>query len=550
MVDREDAMRRLPPALTALASRTGLRRVLLAYGLYNLVEIASWIAIVMWAYSRGGAPLAGASAVIQLLPSAVLAPMLAGIGDRMSRGTALAVAHGAVAVATTLTLLALAADAPTWLVIAASTTVTTTVAVVRPIHYATLPQLANSADELVSGNALSAAGEQFAFFAGPLIAGVGVQRSGPALVMALAVGASLVGTMLCLRLRLVSPDASSVDGEGGLGAALDGLRALRSDWGSLALLLLMTTTFVVGGALDVLGVAYSESVLGEGETGAGLIIGAIGIGGLLGAGIASGVAGRRYLTPPVVVAGLVTGGLLATVSAARDLLPVVGLIALTGVAAAVLMVCSRTLLQRATDDHVLTRVFAVQESASLLGIAVGAAMAPLLIAWFSPAAAFLPLGLLVVLAVIVGATLIPRLDARAVFRPREMQLLRHVAFFDLLPAYELERLAQRARWLEVRAGDVVIAQGDDGHDFYVVEEGEFSVTVDGELKPHRIGAQGSFGEIALLQDVARTATITALTAGRLVSVSRPDFLAAVTGSSDGVAMAREVASAHMKRDGR
>ena len=111
MVDREDAMRRLPPALTALASRTGLRRVLLAYGLYNLVEIASWIAIVMWAYSRGGAPLAGASAVIQLLPSAVLAPMLAGIGDRMSRGTALAVAHGAVAVATALTLLALAADA-------------------------------------------------------------------------------------------------------------------------------------------------------------------------------------------------------------------------------------------------------------------------------------------------------------------------------------------------------------------------------------------------------------------------------------------------------
>jgi len=544
-------MRRLPPALSALGSHTGLRRVLVAYGLYNLVEIASWIAIIMWAYSRGGAPLAGASAVIQLLPSAVLAPMLAGIGDRMSRGTALAVAHAAVAVATALTLLALASDAPTWLVIAASTTVTTTVAVVRPIQYATLPQLANSADELVSGNALSAAGEQFAFFAGPLIAGVVVQRSGPALVMALAVGASVVGTLLCLRLRLVTPDAASVDdGAGGLGAALDGLRALRSDWGSLALLLLMTTTFVVGGALDVLGVAYSESVLGEGETGAGLIIGAIGIGGLLGAGIASGVAGRRHLTPPVVVAGLAAGGLLATVSAAQELLPVVGLIALTGVAAAVLMVCSRTLLQRATDDHVLTRVFAVQESASLLGLAVGAAIAPLFIEWFSTATAFLPLGLLVVLAVLVGATLIPRLDARAVFRPRETQLLRHVAFFDLLPAYELERLAQRTRWAEVRPGDVVIAQGDHGHDFYVVEEGEFSVTVDGELKPHRIGARGSFGEIALLQEVARTATITALTSGRLVSVSRPDFLAAVTGSSDGVAMAREVASAHLKRDGR
>ena len=543
-------MRRLPPALTALASRTGLRRVLLAYGLYNLVEVATWIAVIMWAYSRGGAVLAGASSVIQLLPSAVLAPLLAGIGDRMSRGTALAVAHGAVAVATTLTLMALASDAPAWLVIAASTTVTTTVAVVRPIHYATLPQLANSADELVSGNALSAAGEQFAFFAGPLIAGIGVQLSGPALVMALSVVASVLGTLLCLRLRLVSPDAATLDdGEGGLRDAFEGLRTLRGDWGSLSLLLLMTTSFVVGGALDVLGVAYSEIVLGEGETGAGLIIGAVGIGGLIGAGIATGIAGRRYLTPPIVATGLIAGCVLAAVATVNELLPVMGLIALAGVAEAVMMVCSRTLLQRATDDHVLARVFAVQESASLLGLAVGAALAPVLIGWLSPAEAFLPLGLVVIASVLLGWRFIRRLDARAVFRPREMQLLRRVQFFALLPAYELERLAQRAHWLDVHEGDVVIEQGAEGHDFFVVEDGEFSVTVDGERKAHRIGAGGSFGEIALLQDVRRTATITALAPGRLVSVSRPDFLAAVTGSTDGEAMAREVAAAHVRRDG-
>ena len=542
-------MRPLPSALSALGARTGLRRVLAAYLLYNLVEIACWLAIVMWAYGKGGAPLAGAAAVVQLLPSAILAPLLASVGDRVSRGTALAAAHAAVAVATLLTLVALAVDAPAWLVIVASTTITTTVAVVRPIHYATLPQLAFSADELVSGNALSAAGEQFAYFAGPLVAGVGVEYSGPAFVMALALVASVVGTLLCLGLRLVAPDSASVDdGQGGLRAAVDGLVALRADWGSLALLLLMTTTFVVGGALDVLGVAYSETVLGAGETGAGLIIGAVGVGGLVGAGIASGVAGRRYLTPAIVVAGLFSGGMLAMVSATSHLVLVMVLIAVSGLAEAVLMVCARTLLQRATDDAVLARVFAVQESASLLGLAVGAALAPLLIGWLSPAGAFLPLGILVAASVLAGSVWIRRLDARAVYRPRETQQLRHVPFFSALPAYELERLAQRARWVEAAQGDVVIRQGDDGHEFYVVDEGEFSVRVDGVLKAHRIGPRGSFGEIALLQDVARTATITALAPARLLVVDRPDFLAAVTGTGDGEAMAREVAAAHVLRD--
>ena len=124
----------LPAALSALRSRNGLRRVLLAYGFYNFVELACWIGIVLWAYNVGGAALAGTSAVVQLIPSALMAPALASIGDRISRGTALVLAHGAVAVATLLTWVALVYDAPPWLVIAASTTITTTVAVVRPIH--------------------------------------------------------------------------------------------------------------------------------------------------------------------------------------------------------------------------------------------------------------------------------------------------------------------------------------------------------------------------------------------------------------------------------
>jgi MFS family permease len=476
--------------------------------------------------------------------------MIASVGDRMSRGTALALAHGFVAVATGLTWVALLADAPVAVVVAASTTITTAVAVVRPIHYATIPQLAVSADELVSANAVSSGGEQFAFFAGPVVAGVIIELSGPPLLLMLALVASVLGTALCVRLRLGAPEAPE-DGEPeGFRAAFEGFVALKGDWGSLSLLLLMTIPFVLGGALDVLGVAFSDEVLGQGEAGAGLVIGATGVGGLVGAAVATGFAGRRRLTPTITIVGVATGALFGAVATTSSLLPAMVIIAGVGLGEAVLMVCGRTLLQRSTDDRVLSRVFAVQESTSLLGLAVGAAVVPFLIDRFGAAGAFVPLGFLAAALVLVGAVSVRRLDARAVFRPRETGLLRRVPFFALLPAYEVERLAQKARWVEVAGGSDVVRQGEPGTEFFVVEHGSYAVTVDGVRRDHQLGSQDSFGEIALLHAVLRTATITALEPGRLLAVGAPDFLAAVTGSADGVALAREVASAHVARDAR
>lgn len=539
----------LPVAMSALRSRTGLRRVLLAYGIYNLTEIACWVGIVMWAYRQGGAALAGAAAVVQLLPSAVLAPLIASAGDRMPRGRALALAHAFLSLATGLTWAALALDAPAPVVIAASTLITTACAVVRPIHYATIPQLSSSADALVSGNSLSAVGEQVAFFGGPIVAGVVVEMSGPAMLMLIALVASVIGTLLCLRLRLAAPEVDEQEeDEGAIRAALEGFAALKGDWGSLSLLLVMTIPFIIGGSLDVLGVAYSVEVLGQGEAGAGLVIGATGVGGLVGAVIATGFAARRRLTPTITAVGVVTGALFGLVAVASSLGPVMVLIALVGLGEAVLMVCGRTLLQRATDDRVLSRVFAVQESASLLGLAVGAAVVPFLIERFGPAGAFVPLGMLAAVIVVVGSLPVRALDARAVFRPRETGLLRRVPFFALLPAYELERLAQKARWVDVPDGTDVVRQGEPGEHFFVIEQGTYAVTVDGDRKAHQLGPDDSFGEIALLHSVPRTATITALSEGRLLGVSAPDFLAAVTGSADGHALAREVAGAHVARD--
>jgi len=67
------------------------------------VQFSVWLAIILYAYAAGGPRLAGVAAVVQLLPAAVLAPALAGFGDRWPRGTALVVAYAGVAITTLLT---------------------------------------------------------------------------------------------------------------------------------------------------------------------------------------------------------------------------------------------------------------------------------------------------------------------------------------------------------------------------------------------------------------------------------------------------------------
>jgi len=541
-------VRRSPTALVALSSRTGLRRVLAAYACYDFIEFFVWLAVILWAFDVGDAYLAGFAALIQLVPAALLAPAIASIGDRIPRGTALVLAYSLVAITCAVTMGTLAAGAPIPAVIAAATVTTTAIAVVRPIHFAALPQLAATPDELVSGNSLSSVADGTFRFLGPVAAGLVVSVAGYWQVFAIATALALVAAALSARLGLAAPGDGGDDEVGGLRAAAQGLVTLWGDWGSLALLLVMTVDFVLTGALDVLGVSFAGDVLGIEETGAGLLIGSLGIGGLVGAFAGASLSRGRHLAPVIVTGGVIEGLAFAAMAFMGTLTPAMVLLAVSGTAGATMLVSGRTLLQRATDDRVLARVFAIQESTTLLGTALGSILAPVLLSVTSSRGAFVPLGIGCALIAISGLVLIRRLDARAVYRPEETELLRGVPFLSVVPEYDLARLAKNARWTVVAPGAEVIRQGDPGRQYFVVAEGALSVTVDGVRRPSLLGAGDGFGEIALLHAVPRTASITAETSSRLLVVEGTDFLAAVTGSADGHAIAAETTANHLARD--
>lgn len=541
-------MQRLPATLAAIGSRGGLRRVLLAYAVSGLVEFSTWVAIILYAYAQGGPRLVGLVTVAQVLPAAIVSPLLAGVGDRMTRGTALVLVYALMTSATALTLVALVVGAPVPVVVAGAALCTIAHASARPIHFAVLPQLSRTPEQLVSGNALSSISDGFAMFLGPAVAGVAAALVGPWLVFAVGTVLAVLAAALCLALGLAPPAVVAGAEPSALREAMEGVAALWRDLPALALLLIVTTGFVVIGAMDVLAVTFSERVLGQGDAGAGAILSGIGIGALVGGAVAGVVAMRRSLAPVVLLGGVLMGSAVAAISLLSAIGPTVVALTVSGLGGAILMVGGRTLLQRTSDERLLARIFGVQESASLIGVALGAAVAPILIERTSPAGAFVPFGLGTVGVAAIGFLLVRRLDARAVLRPAEVALLRRVPFLSVLPQYELERLAQHATWMDVEAGADVVRQGEPGDLFYVVASGEFAVIVDGLPRPDTLGPGQGFGEVALMHAVARTAGVVARTPGRLLAVGSADFLAAVTGSPDGHKIALEVSGGHLGAD--
>jgi len=201
----------LPVTLRAIGARTGVRRVLLAYAVYCLVEMAMWIGIILYAFAQGGPTLAGIVAVAQLVPSAIVAPLLAGVAERLPRGRALALGYLGVMATCAWTLAALAADAEVWVVTLAATTSVTAIAVARPLHYAVLPQIAQGPDDLVSSISLSSVAEGFALFAGPILAGLGTQAFGTWSVVNACTIAAGLSTALVLGLGLDDRIAERLD---------------------------------------------------------------------------------------------------------------------------------------------------------------------------------------------------------------------------------------------------------------------------------------------------------------------------------------------------
>lgn len=548
------AMRGRISVFRAVLRSGPLRRLEAAYLLFSVGEWASWVAVIVYAYDRGRAGEAGLVVFIQLLPSVVGAPAVASLGDRFPRSRVLLGTYAAQAVLMMATAAALALSLAAPLVYLLATMTATAVALSRPVHASLLPEVVESPDDLTAANVISGTVESAGSLLGPLGAGILVALGGPGLVLLLTAAGNVLSSLAVLGLarRASRPPAASEvlpaappsglerDERQRRSAAVaelaGGLTAIWSDHRLRAVVIIATwATFLVG-ALDIFYAVLAIDLMGIGESGVGFV-GALGGAGAT-AGSAAGLAlvGRERLGVALVASAILFGAAIAAIAAVTGSIDAGLLLVVAGIGSGLTYVAAQTLVQRLAGDDVLSRVFGVLQGLMMGATALGALAAPALIGLVGERAAFAFAGLSLPLVIVLLARAVVVGDRMPAGRATELRLLRGVPMFAPLAAPVLELLAAGLSRSSHPAGTIVVREGDPGDRFYVVAGGSLRVAING-IEARRLGPGDGFGEIALVRDLPRTASVTALEPVSLLEIDRGHFLAALTGQPRSRALA-------------
>jgi len=526
-------------ALSAAVRNPDIRRVELAWGAAITAEWAHFVALGVFAYEQGGASAVGIAGLVRLLPAAVVAPFAASLGDRFRRERFLLALTLVGSLALGGSAAAAFADAEL-LVFAFAALVGLASTLIRPTLQALLPSLARTPAELIASNGATSTIESLGTLLGPLLAGVLVSVADVGLVFAVGAGGLLLAAVFLSRVRVEGGIdlAAAADDEGGARRALAaGFRTIaRSPRPRLVVALIVTQTFVRG-CLNVLIVVAAFQVFDAGAEAVGYMTAAIGVGGLIGAVGAMTLGGRRLAV--AFGLALVSWGVpIALISPWSNLAPAIFLLAVVGAANSVEDVAVFTLLQRIVPDEILTRVLGIVWALAMGGVALGSIAAPALVQSIGARAAFVVIGSILPLLTLVTYRRLVEID-RTVAPAPELELIEQVPMFAPLSIAAKERIAAKLVPLSVHAGELVIRAGDTGDCFYIVGDGELDISGEGL---HTTAHEADyFGEIALLRDVPRTATVKAIVDTKLYALERNDFLAAVTGVSAAHAIGHAVA---------
>ncbi|HYI19505.1 MAG TPA: MFS transporter [Solirubrobacteraceae bacterium] len=507
------------------------------------------VAGAVWAYEAGGVELVGLAGFLRMAPGAFVAPFAATLADRYPRQRVMAVSDGGRALLTLVIAAVIAADAPPAVVLALLAVISVLTSVFEPARAAILPSLVDRPELLAASNAVSSAVNSAAYFLGPALGAFLLAVSSVEATIALTALPLVWSGIFALTLRPYGDGAPAAAADatepgGWLDAVREGVKVVREDPGLLLIVGLFGVQTLIAGALSVLVVVVALDLLEAGTAWVGILDAAAGVGALIGVAFVTRLTSRRLSTG--VIVGLTLWGLPLLLIALVDLrVAAIAAMLLIGIGDTAIDVSSYTLVQRIVPETLLGRVFGLVETVAISGLAVGALIAPFVVELLGIEGALIAFACLPV-TILFAVSALRRLDARAVVDERPRVLLRGLPMFSVLPLPVLDSLAMAARPLEVADGTAVVSQGDRGDRYYVVDEGELDVLVDGAVIT-RISSGEGFGELALLRDAPRAASVVARGPVRVFALDREAFLNAVTAHAGSTRAANAVMAAYRPR---
>jgi len=509
----------------------GLRRVNLAFAGSIIGDWAFAIVISLYAYEKGGPTAVGVVGVVRYLTTAVLAPMLSTLADRYPRKRVMIGADLARAAVVGIVAFLVAKDGPALAVYALATVTVVLGTAFRPAAAALLPSLARDPAELTAANVASSTIESVGFFAGPALAGFLFAVANPQTVILVNSFSFLWSAALIVGLR-VADDLPKPEKEPQtfVTEVTEGFRTIHADNDLRLLMALFFAQTVVAGASVVFEVAVALRLLHLGQSGVGYLGATLGIGGIAGGFIALVLAARKRLAIDFGVGVMLWAAPLVVLAAWPSVATAIGAMVLIGVGNSFVDVNAFTILQRIVPDEVMGRVFGAVESVLIAGMALGALLMPLLIATIGLRGGLAVIGVSVTSLVIAGISGLNRIDTTTL-APAHLPLVMANDILAPLPEGVQERLARALIEIHVPAGAVVCHEGDAGDRYYLIASGRVGVTAAGQ-RVNELGPGDAFGEIALLRDVPRQASVRALENLTLFALERDVFIAAVTGHGE------------------
>ena len=539
-------------ALSDVFRNPALRRLESAFAGSVVGDWAYAVAVSVYAYGEGGPAAVGVLAVVRYLLMAVVTPFAATLADRFPRRAVMISSDLVRAALVVIAAGVIFSDGPALLVYGLAIVTSLAGTPFRPSQAALLPKLARDSGELTAANVASSTIESVGFFAGPALGGLLLAVADIPVVYLFNAATFIWSAALVLRIRPVvepTPDPDALDetvdapSVGFLRESAAGFATILRSRDMRALVGLYSAQCVVAGASAVFIVAVALDMLDLGKAGVGYLDATLGIGGLVGGFVALMLAQRGRLAFDFALGVFLWAGPLLLIAAWPTLPSAIIALILIGIANSLVDINVYTILQRVVPDEVMGRVFGALESSLIGAMALGALLMPILISTIG-----LRGGLLVIGAAVSGVSLLalPRLLSidRTTLAPAGIDLLLGIPMLAPLPERIIERLARSLVTVELKAGETAVREGDEGDRFYIVERGTLAVSKGGE-RIAELGGGDSFGEIALLRDVPRTATVTAATDVVLLALDRRHFIPAVTGHGDAHEAAELVISSRM-----
>jgi len=548
-----------------------LRRVGFAYALFGAAEFGVWITLLVFAYGHGGPSASMLMVLIQLVPCIALGPFLGALADRRRPSRVLCLGYGLQALSMGAVAVAIGLGAPAVVVFALAPLTSLSLTMTRPPQAALLPAIVRTPHELTAANVMTGWTDAAAALVGPATVGILIAWRGPGLAIAAMACLTVVSTFLVAPVvgpaAAISSDVVPEDAESGgeadragdlmsgFGRALASIRTGASSNLLVAvrnpqirvLLALHTFYFVLIGALDLLCVILAVNYLHMGPGGPGFLNAALGGGALLAGLVTAFLVGRRQLAKTLTVALSIAVVALAMIGAIPRVAPAILLIGIVGLAGTVFDVAGRTLLQRSAPADAIAGSFSILEALMDSGLALGAVLVRVAIAIGGLKAALVAPAVVALLLIAGLWRRIQNIDASATVPQVEIQLLRSISIFAALPAPSLEGVARDLEPLTVSQGTIVIKEGEGGDCYYAVAEGELAISRHGRLL-QTVSRGDGFGEIALIRDVPRQATVTAVTDASLYTLDRELFVQAVTGHVTAISAVGTIITGHLGDD--